>query len=363
MAVDIQQFRNFNGQSKGSFTRQDSVVNVGAGRAVSARGATEVSSLVRNYTAEKRGDNQTLIFPEEELKYYVNLQYAKYSRQTPLKVGFSRVGSIFLPLPVQGMSDTHEVDYIEETMGLAGTAATLFQNITGSEDSTTSSLLSNISELFQSFFAGIPGISSYFGASPNKFMTILLKGPRYKRHEFTWKLYPTSKNESLTIARMITQMNNAMAPGLTAEKLLFTFPYVFYMQYVPNAKYLYKFKPMVLESLVTNYASPGVPSFYADPYSGENPPEMIEIRARFLEIEYWLRNQFNLLSNAGSDGVHRRIDQAENDLRAIYNDVGAFVGVGLPSVNPSRNRAKTREKLHDDGQAGEEARRPIENFR
>jgi len=326
MAFDIQQFGNFTGQSKAPFTRTETADNTGFFRGVSARSVNEIQAKIRNYSAEQRGDGQTLIFPEEEIKYFVNLQYSKYSRQSPQRVGFSRIGSIYLPLPAQGMTDTHEVDYIEETMGLVGTASTIIQNLFGTGSGSDDTIFGQLSGLFQRFLTGVPGISSYLGASPNKFMTILLKGPRYKRHEFTWKLYPTSKAESLTIARIITQMNNAMAPGLSVEQLLFSFPYIFFMQYMPNAKYLYKFKPMVLESLSTNYAAPGVPSFYADPYKGENPPEMIEIRARFLELEYWLRNQYNLLSNAGPDGIHRQVDQAENDLRAIYNDVGAFVG-------------------------------------
>lgn len=318
------------------------------------RSATEVQQKIRKFS-EKTQD-KTLIFPEEKIKYYMGLDYAAYSRigsgSITFKVNFQRKGSIILPLPAQGISDTHEVEYEERDLGLVGAGATLGQNVAENinqnfREGNASGIAGNLVGIGGSLASGGVsgaqylgfqaaeglglggGLSAITGLTPNKFMTILLKGPKYKRHEFVWKLYPSNRRESITIKNIIYKLNNLMAPGLYASGLLWEFPYIFYMYYVPNHNYLYKFKPAILESLTTNYAPGGVPSFYAAATEGENPPESIEIRARFIEIEYWLRNQF------GDEYKVDDIDLLKNtrNLNVAFNEVG-----DLDSTQNSLNR-------------------------
>jgi hypothetical protein len=48
----------------------------------------------------------------------------------------------------------------------------------------------------------------------------------------------------------------------------------------------------VLKSFSANYTPTGRPSFYKDA-GNENAPEAIQISMTFIEIEYWIRGDFN----------------------------------------------------------------------
>jgi len=336
------------------------------------RDASQVTSSVRNYQRSLSGGT-SLYFPGDDLKYYMILTYSEYSRKFvdnfAYKTQFNKMGSIYLPLPVMGMSDSHNVDFEEESLGLGGPAATIAQAypdaVSDAIEAVENTNIGNLTESFGKlvdaggnftqdvidnvggkttelaknlaaqqalkFIGGRKGrgagqtAQSLLGVAPNKFMTILLRGPRYKRREFAWKLYPSDYKEADTINKIIVRLNNVMAVGLAAGGLLWDFPHVFYLQYVPNPKYLYKFKPMVLEELTTNYMQAGVPSFYAGNVVGENPPESVEIRARFVELEYWLRGQFNESNDGNVEGNHRKIDPAHlnyDEIRFFYDKQG-----------------------------------------
>jgi len=321
--VNIKNHQIFTDQSAGVNNTSNDRTAFSSGTPIYTRSATDVQNQIRTFT--RRNSTGSYIFPQEAIKYFIQMDYAKYSRRSGdalFKVEFNRQGSIFLPLPTTGMTDTHDVDYIESELGVTGAATTAVQDTINELQKQISDIYSssqeNVKEAITAAVSSFGAGSAVTGLAPNKFLTVLLKGPRYKRHELTWKLYPSNFKESTTIAQIINVMNNAMAPGLSPKELLFDFPYVFYMQYKPNPAYLYKFKPAVLESFSTNVVPGGVPAFYGDQLTqknaGHNAPECVEIRARFLEIEYWLRNQFNFTNDATIDARHRNIDIAKSSI-------------------------------------------------
>ena len=144
---------------------------------------------------------------------------------------------------------------------------------------------------------GNPTDAAYaaFGVAPNQFLTVMLKGPQYKKHEFSWKLSPRNEQESEAVRKIILTLNNAIAPGVTGA--YFTFPKVFEIKFNPNENVLYKFKPAVIESMSVNYAPSGAPAFYRR----TNAPDSVELRLQFLELEFWLTGQFSG-SSIASDG-------------------------------------------------------------
>lgn len=272
----------------------------------------DVVAKVRQYTQSMNG-NKTLVFPHDTPKYFMYIKYAKYSRSNPFRVDFTDDRTIVLPLPSNGIVDTGQVGYEEKEVGTgAGTVWSAGSNIANRLKGIDSvaqgarelmGAAGNVAEGIGGIIAsnvaqsGLPGIDAVMaaaGVSPNNFLTIMLKGPVYKRHEFTWKLAPRDNAESETIRKIIKEFNNARSPGLTLGGAMFTFPYIFWLSYMPNSKYLYKFKPAVMEDISFNYTPTGIPSFFHDTQGvqNENPPESIEIKARFIELEYWLRNQF-----------------------------------------------------------------------
>lgn len=294
--------------------------------AVRSQRNADVVTKVRDYVTQTTQLNQ-LVFPQDVPKYYMYLQYSKYNRTRPTEVNFTSIGSIALPLPTQGLVDQHDVDYEEKAVGVGvGTAwntgtsvAQQFQNVDDlssfvnaagtAADAASKTIKGKLAATALENLGGAGNAgSALLGISPNQFLTILLKGPRYKRHEFTWKLVPRNNAESETIRKIIKELNNAMAPSLMLGGAMFGFPYVFWIGYMPNSKYLYKFKPAVLESCVFNYAPSGIPAFYhnTNGEDGNNPPESVEIRCRFLELEYWIRGQFGD-SNDAFAGERRRL--------------------------------------------------------
>lgn len=305
--------------------------------------ASSAQNKVERYEqAQRRSD--VLAFPREEIKYYTKITYSRYTRiggdssrrdgLSFFNVGFTRKGAIYLPLPVSGMAEQQDVSYDEGSLEMGGVTGTVAQGVAGAAGETQKAIMNalanrddptKIAESFQNVGGNvgdyvtslIPEVQGLAGVAPNKFMTVLLKGPQYRTHKFTWQLVPQNKRDSEEILQIVTKMNNLMAVGLRANGLVWDFPYVFYMEWVPNPKWLYKFKPMVMTSMQANYTpNSGVPSFYG---GRENPPESVTINCSFMEIEYWLRNQFNTTNNSSVDGPHREFRLASTGVDGENN--------------------------------------------
>jgi hypothetical protein len=146
-----------------------------------------------------------------------------------------------------------------------------------------------------------------FGLAVNNFKSVTLDVPDFRTFQLSWKLSPKSFDESETIQKIIFLLKKAMhprslgdnfAPGVVATVAtgVLIFPKIFTMYFVPNAKFLYKFKPCVLSSIRVDYAGgQPVPSFYASPGNpSDSPPESVLVSMNFIELEYWLSRDFIL---------------------------------------------------------------------
>ena len=178
--------------------------------------------------------------------------------------------SIILPLPVQ-LQDVHKVNWDEKPINPWAAALDLF-GISGGPERQ---------------------ILGVFGLAPNYFRTMLFDRPLYKRHELTFKLAPRNFEEADRIADIIMVLNNAMAPGLGAGEFVFTFPNVVRVLLKPNAGFLFKFKPCVIEAISTNYGGSGGKKAFYYGEGGKNAPESVEITMMLCEVEYWLQGDFN----------------------------------------------------------------------
>lgn len=132
------------------------------------------------------------------------------------------------------------------------------------------------------------GLQAMTGLVPNRFEVVLLHGPQFKKHSFSWNFSPRSTEEAETLNLIIRKLNNYMSPGLTAAGALFTFPMIFTTEFVPNSDYIFKFKPSVLTNFDVMYNRPDeIPAFHKD-----SKPTDIRMAMTFLELEYWLTGQF-----------------------------------------------------------------------
>jgi hypothetical protein len=136
--------------------------------------------------------------------------------------------------------------------------------------------------------------AAFGGMAVNQFRTVLLDGPTYKRYTFSFMLSPHNSQESTMIRDIIARLRKAAAPALGALNLFWDFPEIAQCVYIPqmddvNTTYMYPFKPAVLTSVEASYAPNGVaPAFFST-----TAPESVQLTLSFLEIEYWIAQNYS----------------------------------------------------------------------
>lgn len=248
-------------------------------------------------------------------KYYFSLDVSNFSTRSVLNMTVNLTGTlthhIKLPIPKQ-LVDTDNVQYEQQEIGVSGAAAAgalgtvaNIGDIGGQITNITAASLKNFAgAALVTAINGVQnatglnamgGVQAALGVAPNQFLTVLLKGPAYKKHDFTWTLSPRSGAESENIRQIIYFLKGAMAVG-RPNLGFFQAPKIFTPKFNKNDNYLYKFKPCVLESMSVNYTPSGAPAFY----SQTGAPDTVELRLSFLEIEFWFAEDY-----AGSAGTSR----------------------------------------------------------
>ncbi len=276
-------------------------LNTGASTAVATASPTPskytqeffLQNVVQDLSSIETSHNQviSLAFPSDTGKYYMTLGVSNLVRNNLFSLDINPTGSIRLPLPLQ-LVDNHAVNYEQKELGLPGAAASAAMSALSGQGQSIGNILASIGGTIGK--VGLNALSSIIpaneiaqvatGIAPNQFLTVLLKGPQYKKHEFTWKLSPRNDTESENIRKIIALLNESMAPGLAVNGAFFSFPKIFEIKLVPNERVLYKFLPAVIENMTVNYTPSGAPAFY----HGTQAPDSVELRLSFLELEFWL---------------------------------------------------------------------------
>lgn len=135
--------------------------------------------------------------------------------------------------------------------------------------------------------------------NPNK--ELLFNGVNLRTFNFSFKLMPRNKEESLQVERIIRSFKRNMAPVVGGSKTGYGFlrtPSVFELQYMNGSRqhpFLHKFKQCFLENCTVNYTGDG---FYATYKDGE--PVSMVLNLTFKEIEPLYDIDYD---NAGIGGV------------------------------------------------------------
>jgi hypothetical protein len=90
-----------------------------------------------------------------------------------------------------------------------------------------------------------------------------------------------------------------------------------------------KYKPAVCTQFTVHYTPTGKPSFYRNTngVNGDNPPESMTIKAKFMEMEYWIAGNYT------SDNDPDSQEDPENIItRPLESDAIAPGGLIVPSV-------------------------------
>lgn len=217
---------------------------------------------------------------------------------------------IDLPIP-NNLADTQSVVYTEEAMGvIAGLGVTA----AASMDNPFAKFGAGAAGAIGSSIPGIPPADSKLvrygaqsvGYAINPFMQVMLQNPAFKQFEFTWKLSPRNARETEILRNIIRMFRYNMLPGTLgsqfnlsgwiggqlnnyaqgAANAILSYPNVTHAQLFPDDKYLFNFKPMVIETMSVNFTPSGTPSFFRDV---NGAPVEVVLTIRLKEIEIWLK--------------------------------------------------------------------------
>lgn len=168
-----------------------------------------------------------------------------------------------LPLPTH-LIDSHEVQY-DHSVNWASLAAQGLQT------------------------AGTGAIGN-LGFALNNLKHVTLQSPAFRNYAMEWKMVPRTKQESDIIRALYLGIKRGMHPPTSFNRLVLHFPKIYWLAFMPNSGYLFKTKPSVITSISLDYAGGAAqPSFYAD----SGAPSGVVMRISFLELEYWMREDFN----------------------------------------------------------------------
>jgi hypothetical protein len=256
---------------------------------------------------------QDITFPSDISDAHIRMKFVKYQRRSINQQPFTVPdGGVRLPIP-SSLKDNTSVEYSTDSLGPVAGAAV--EGLSRVGEITNLSQFNNIGgQIVAAIGQGIvaqgitaaagqipgfanvsasqalSGVSALTGVSINPFQTVTFKTPQFKKHAFSWKLVPNNKDESEKIENILRLLKYHTLPSVGPTAVgasFFGYPEMVLIELKPDNRYLYKFKPCVIESVSVNYAPLG-PSFYR----GSRAPTAVELSVNLQEIEIWTKADY-----------------------------------------------------------------------
>lgn len=120
------------------------------------------------------------------------------------------------------------------------------------------------------------------GNTPNPHMAVSFQGVNLKKHTYTWRMSPTSEDESLMVRSIVRNLQAASLPNKSGAGLLLQFPDIVTVEIDPPELMMYR--PCMIDSVIVNYTPNGMPAFFAGNKSSGHPVE-IEISVTLRELD------------------------------------------------------------------------------
>lgn len=228
--------------------------------------------------------------------YYIKLSIQKYQRVTSDMA--SLPGNphtvIKLPLPTN-LVDAIKLAYQDLSLGMFGgpmldsitKGVDAYRGATGSEASKIGKFAGAVGRDMKSllqdpnilYAVGRRLLSNstlgsaadlVMGNTPNPHMAVTFQGVNLKKHTYTWRLSPTSRDESIMVRNMIRNLQAAALPGAPDKGLMLTFPDIVSVEINPSE--LMMFRPCMIDSVVVNYTPNGMPAFFASGDASASEP-------------------------------------------------------------------------------------------
>ena len=260
-----------------------------------------------NSRAAVSGSGLTFPYNLDQNHYWMSFAFYEYQR--PAFQGnpvLSDNGAVRLPLPNQ-MVDALGATYSEESLSTAvgaGINQLSAGNVNGQGAlnavgaATAGGLVGAAAGVLNMAGQNTAGaVGQLAGVALNPFLTVMYKGPQFRKNTFSWILAPTNAQESATIAAIINTFKFNMTPtvsGAVGGSLL-TYPNVVQVsaRNATGGYFPFFFKPAVIENFQVNYSPQGQPSFFGS----TDAPTAVEIRMTLHEIEFWLQDDFGTPQN------------------------------------------------------------------
>ena len=117
------------------------------------------------------------------------------------------------------------------------------------------------------------------GLAVNPHLAVLFTGPRFRVHQFNYKITPKSAGESTALTETIKQFKLAMAPAIDSLAF-FDYPNEFYIRFPANSQHLFKIGASVLTDFTVNYTPDGGSYFHDN-----GAPVSVSMTLSFTEID------------------------------------------------------------------------------
>lgn len=214
--------------------------------------------------------------------FYTGIRFVAYdflSMTTPIGSSSAIVAQstpqIILPIPTK-VNDVQTVVWEDERF-MQQAASIASSLITGRRRGQ------NLSSIAAAA-GGLAGAAA--GVALNPFLWMLFKQPAFKEYNFTWILTASNEEESNDIRTVINYLKENMLPG-QALPLLYTYPNIALIKFLPNDKFMFRFKPCAVQSVAVDYTTAG-PSFFKK----TEAPTIITLSVSLKEIDLWTQQDY-----------------------------------------------------------------------
>jgi hypothetical protein len=130
--------------------------------------------------------------------------------------------------------------------------------------------------------AAAESAGALLGYALNTHQTLKFVQPTLKTHSLSWKLVPSSKEESEALHTIIRYIKSRIYPTTAAGGLAFQYPNLVNV-YMYNGDKMYFFKPAYVQGFAVNYTTEGGPAYHKDEY-----PVSVQIDMTITETAVWL---------------------------------------------------------------------------
>ena len=284
------------GAAASAYQQADSFLNT-----VSAAQSWQQLNSQRPSVEEAREANLVgggLQFPKDIGKYWIYLGFEEANFGTIMGSStavYQRkgTGSVTLPIPMN-LTDTNQLAYQplsltdQATSALSGAASVVsgFAGVKNMAAGLASKI--GVDKLGDLGGAGViasaaaESAGALLGYALNTHQTLKFVQPTLKTHSLSWKLVPSSKEESEALHTIIRYIKSRIYPTTAAGGLAFQYPNLVNV-YMYNGDKMYFFKPAYVQGFAVNYTTEGGPAYHKDEY-----PVSVQIDMTITETAVWL---------------------------------------------------------------------------